>query len=66
MKCKHCKIRKGIMDFSLEPMSAITRGYGSVRICRVCYIKIIEDELKRINLNLIRQKKLLNKERREE
>ncbi len=63
MKCEDCGKKEGIITFSYEPLSSITRGYGSVKICRACYIKRIEDELERIKDNLKEEKKLLKKEK---
>jgi len=59
MKCEDCKKREYKVTFSYEPMSALIRGYGSIKLCRRCYIKRIEKELKKINENLIEQKRLL-------
>ncbi len=62
MKCEKCKKRKGILKFSKEPMSALIRGYGSIQICRPCYIEIIEKELICIQDNLKEQKMILEEE----
>ena len=62
MKCEDCKKREANITFSYEPMSAVIRGYGSTEICRRCYIKRIENELLKIQENLIHQKKLLKEE----
>jgi len=60
MKCQDCEKRKGIIKFSEEPVFAMTHGFGTMVICRQCYIKRIESELRRIRKNLKHQKELLN------
>jgi hypothetical protein len=62
MKCEDCKKEKATITFSDEPESALIRGYGSLEICRRCYIKRIEKGLKKVQENLIKQKELLSKE----
>jgi len=60
MKCNICKEREGILKFT-DSMMSFTHGFTQM-ICRQCYIEIIEKELKKINANLIKQKKILRSE----
>lgn len=61
MKCENCKKRKGIIDFT-ESMLDFTHGFIT-KLCRECYIEIIEERKKDIDENLIEQKELLEKEK---
>lgn len=59
MKCEKCKDREGILDYSTSGMDFI---HGFVqKICRECYIEIIEREKKKIDANLRKQRRLLRK-----
>ncbi len=64
MRCEKCKKEESTLTFSREPHSALIRRYGSIRICRGCYIKMIKRELIDINANLREQEKLFAKEKR--
>ena len=66
MKCVDCKKKKGIIQFSSEPIYAVTHGFKGIFICRRCYIKRIEEELKKINKNLKSQKTMLAFEEKQE
>ncbi len=59
MKCERCKQREGILDFSQDMMS-YTHGFKE-KICRQCYIKILEGIKKNVERSLKREKDLLNK-----
>ena len=63
MKCLDCNEKEGEVNFSEEPMFAITHNQMIKFICRGCYIKRIEDSLQAIQLNLKQQKQLLRKEK---
>lgn len=58
-KCEDCKIRKGIVHFSNEPMLTITHGWGGKHICRECYIERIESHIKDCQEQLKEQRELL-------
>ncbi len=56
-KCVRCKKREWKIDFT-NGMLDFTHGFTE-RICRQCYIKIIETEKKKIDANLVEQRELL-------
>ena len=60
MECKICKKREGVLTFTNSTMDYI-HGFTQ-KICRECYIGIIEENLKKITINLKEQKKLLKME----
>ena len=60
MKCERCQKRKSIIDFTQSTLSYI-HGFIT-KLCRECYIEIIEEKKKEIDENLIEQKKLLSTE----
>ncbi|KKM97760.1 hypothetical protein LCGC14_1164700 [marine sediment metagenome] len=59
-KCTECGKRKWKIDYAKSLMEW-THGFTK-KICRQCYIEIIERELKKIKANLKEQKILLEKE----
>ena len=61
VKCIECKDRKAIIEFS-EGYLDWSHGFIK-KICRECYIEMIEKELKKIKTNLEEQKVLLKKEK---
>lgn len=63
MICEVCKKREAVITYSDEPMMAISHGWGKQEICRECYIKKIEEEIKDCKENLKEQRKLLLKEK---
>ena len=62
VKCVVCKLRKAIIVFS-EGFLSWSHGIQK-KICRECYIEIIEKELKKIKANLKDQKEALKEERK--
>jgi len=62
MKCEECGKMKSVIQFSTEPLLALTHGFNVDNICRQCYIKRIEKGLKEIKENLKKQKALLKKD----
>ncbi|KKN17015.1 hypothetical protein LCGC14_0970230 [marine sediment metagenome] len=62
MKCVECKKRKAIIEFS---KGYLDWSHGFIKkICRECYIEMIEKELKRIKDNLKKEKSILKTERK--
>lgn len=61
MKCEDCKKRKAVVEYSDEPIFALSHGWGVTSICRQCYIKRIEKGMKSLQENLEKQKELLKK-----
>ena len=64
MKCEDCKKRKAIIMFSEEPLLSLTHGLAVKNICRQCYIKRIENEIKLFKENLKKQKNLIRTRRK--
>ena len=60
MKCQICKKREGKLEFTNSTMDYI-HGFTQM-ICRQCFVKMIEEEYKKIGKNLIKQKTLLKLE----
>lgn len=60
-QCIRCKKRKAKVRFNTEPVFALTHGFGWLNYCRQCYVQVIEEELKQINDNLKKQKKLIKR-----
>jgi len=60
--CEKCKKRESKVIFCNDTL-AFAHGFQQ-NLCRECYIEKIEKELKGIQENLIKQKKLLIKERK--
>ena len=61
--CSKCKSRKAVVQYSDSVMDFT--HFGAIPICRQCYIKKIEMELKQMQNNLNTQRKLLVKEDKE-
>ena len=57
MKCEDCKKRKATIKFSNEPMLALTHGWGTIDICKPCYIIRIENHVKECKQQLKELKK---------
>lgn len=66
VKCQKCNKREYQIKYSDEPVYALTHDIGITYLCRECYINLIEEKLKDINLNLKKQKDLLRKEKYKE
>lgn len=62
IKCEDCKKREGIIRYSDEPMLALTHGWCIEHICRQCYIKRMEADMKRCKKGIEEQKRLLKKD----
>ncbi len=60
MKCEICKQRRGILKFA-QSMMDFTHGFTQ-KICRPCYIKILEGTIKNCEKSLKKQKELLKNE----
>ena len=60
MKCEICKGREGFLDFT-KGVLEYAHGFTQ-KICRQCYIEIIETEKKKIDANLMKQKMFLKLE----
>lgn len=61
--CHDCGKKEYKIKFAEEPIFALTHGFGTVFLCRQCYINRIETEIKVIQKNLEKEKKLLAKEK---
>ena len=63
-KCADCKKRCWKVRFCKSTMDLV-HGFEK-KICRQCFIKIIEEEKKGVDSNLIKQRKLLMAESQKE
>lgn len=63
MKCEVCKKRKAKIKYSDEPTLALTHGFGTLNLCRECFIKKIEKHIENCKKQLKEQKKLLKQEK---
>ena len=61
MKCEKCKQREGILKFAQSMMDYI-HGFTE-KICRPCYIEILEGTIKKAEKSLKEQKKLLENDK---
>lgn len=62
MRCQDCNKREAVVKYSDESTFALTHGWGITHICRQCYIKRIEREIKAAKANLEKQKRLIKDE----
>lgn len=61
MKCQICKKRESELTFGEETFFALTHRFESKRICRLCFINLISDDMSKVVKNLKEQIKLLYK-----
>jgi len=57
MKCEICKKREGVVDYC-EGALAFSHGFKTW-ICRLCYIKILENTIKNCEKGIKEQEKLI-------
>ena len=61
--CHDCGKKEYKIRFAEEPVFALTHGFGTILLCRQCYINRIEEGIKVMQANLEKEKKLLVKEK---